>query len=543
MQSKLRREHFGWKTYLILLSVILVQICFIVYQVTQKNGYHIDEIYSFGLSNSYDRAFLNADNAAQNHWIDSKYFDDYLTVQSDERFSYDSVYKNQVQDVHPPLYYMALHTISSFFPDQFSKWPAEILNIVFFTIIQVFLFLLSMRIFRKDAVLSLSVVILYGCSMIAIDTIVFIRMYAMLTMWTVISFYLHIRLMEENSRLRHLVPIFLVTFFGCLTHYYFLVLSFFLALISCTNFILKKRFKSGLVYAVGMILSVSAMIGYFPSVVEHLFGNRLVGNQTLHNVQDSLGAMRRFSSFAVQTIFGFLGTKYIFVLTLLLFLCLFSMAIFKILKDKKSDLLKATIKINMSSVYVSICILLTFLVISVIAFDAYSRYVYFIMPIIALCVIAAAQVLATLARINVKRFGAITLSVVIFIASYNFVFRSSSYLFNDAYVNAKIVSGYKDNYGILFCEDNSNPVLTSESISLREIKGLYCTNESNARNFRSIVLGKDIDDGMVIWIDTNKYWSSGYDAEQIIGTILNVSGFTQSKLLYETGLAEVYYVD
>ena len=49
-------------------------------------------------------------------------FKDYLTVNKGEEFKLGSVIYNQTHDSHPPLFYLVLHLISSFFPGEFSKW-------------------------------------------------------------------------------------------------------------------------------------------------------------------------------------------------------------------------------------------------------------------------------------------------------------------------------------------------------------------------------------------------------------------------------------
>ena len=59
-------------------------------------------------------------------------FMDYFTVQRGHEFDYATVWKNQSEDVHPPLYYVFVHTISSFFPGSFSKWFGLAVNILFY---------------------------------------------------------------------------------------------------------------------------------------------------------------------------------------------------------------------------------------------------------------------------------------------------------------------------------------------------------------------------------------------------------------------------
>ena len=129
--------------YMILAGIILIQLLYSTFMfVYKKNGTHSDEIWSYGLANSYYKPFVYLpDGIYQDEyrggyegsditgkWIDGKVMNDYVTVQKGERFTYGSVYHNQVLDHHPPLYYSILHTICSFFPDRFSFWYAYAIN-------------------------------------------------------------------------------------------------------------------------------------------------------------------------------------------------------------------------------------------------------------------------------------------------------------------------------------------------------------------------------------------------------------------------------
>lgn len=162
-----------------ILALIITVLCFIMlFFVNQKEGYHCDEIFSFGSSNSafnniywaykqdagtnklikeevvegknivesfkqlkyyfldhpeerekYEKAVL--DELPEHSWKTKEEAQNYVKAQNN-RFNYASVYYNQVQDVHPPLFYMLVHTVSSIFNNTFSKYIIFSINIVFF---------------------------------------------------------------------------------------------------------------------------------------------------------------------------------------------------------------------------------------------------------------------------------------------------------------------------------------------------------------------------------------------------------------------------
>ena len=103
------RRQIAEKWFVAVLIGIQVLVLFLF--ACQKKGYFIDEIYSWGLSNGYYKPFITSYDTIFEYWLDGEEFQDYMTVQQGEKFSYASVYDNQTQDVHPPLYYMSMHTI------------------------------------------------------------------------------------------------------------------------------------------------------------------------------------------------------------------------------------------------------------------------------------------------------------------------------------------------------------------------------------------------------------------------------------------------
>ena len=153
----------------------------------RKDGFDIDEFFTYGLANSYHQPFLNTETG---HWISGKAFSDYLTA-SGHAHEYLNVYENQIADVHPPLYYLFVHAVCSVFRNPpFTKWTGIGLNLFFFSLTQLGLLLLSARLLSDGERLTLTPSallpgLLYGLGAGAASSVVFIRMYAMMTMWAV----------------------------------------------------------------------------------------------------------------------------------------------------------------------------------------------------------------------------------------------------------------------------------------------------------------------------------------------------------------------
>ena len=133
-----------------------------------------------------------------NIFLDTDILNNYLTVQKDNDFSYYNIYKNLEVVEHPPLYFILLHTISSFDAGNFSKWHAGILNFILFILIYIMLFKLAKQLL-KDEKMALCAVALWGFSEIGIDTAIFLRMYILQTLLSICLVYETLKILDKNS--------------------------------------------------------------------------------------------------------------------------------------------------------------------------------------------------------------------------------------------------------------------------------------------------------------------------------------------------------
>lgn len=256
--------------YIILIFIILAELIYTTYRFSsEKEGLHSDEIWCYGLANSYYQPFIymqdgvfiedmtEEDIINFNEWVSGDVFSDYVTVQEDERFSYASVYHNQTLDHHPPLYYMLLHTVCSFFPDSFSVYYAYFLNCIFLAITQLFLFKLSKLLLKSDN-MALLVCILYGGGTGALSTFIFLRQYSLLTALTVMYTYFNAALFYSDgfNLKKRLPPIAVTAFSAFMTHYYAIAYIGVFTACFCIYFLCKKRFKKMFVYGGSILVTL-----------------------------------------------------------------------------------------------------------------------------------------------------------------------------------------------------------------------------------------------------------------------------------------------
>ena len=183
--------------------------------IDKKQGFHTDEVFSYGTSNCDDsnvyqvyggkdpdnEMFLDRNpfktisnviyynlhkvefeekydeikSTKQSVWRAREEAIEYVTLDKDELFNYFIVYYNTGEDVHPPLFYFAVHFVSSLMLGHFSKYIIFFVNLVFL-LLTLWVIRKILLILRKEY-LIIPVTIFYGLSQGAISTVMFQRMY------------------------------------------------------------------------------------------------------------------------------------------------------------------------------------------------------------------------------------------------------------------------------------------------------------------------------------------------------------------------------
>ena len=281
------------KPYLLLILLIAAQLIYTSFCfVTKKQGCHSDEIWSYGLANSYYQPFIYMKDGVfiddmtvddvinYNEWESGKVFKDYITVQPGERFAYGSVYHNQTLDHHPPLYYMLLHTVCSFFTNSFSLYYSFFLNCIFLTVTQVFLYKLSKLILKSDHA-ALLPCILYGAGTGALSTFVFLRQYSLLTALGVMYTYFSAKLyLSENFDLKkHLAPVLITSFLMFMTHYNSIAYVGIFTACMCIYLLCKKKIKKLFIYGGSQLATLGLFFAVYPAGWKQIMGNQFSGEK------------------------------------------------------------------------------------------------------------------------------------------------------------------------------------------------------------------------------------------------------------------------
>lgn len=324
--------------YAIQLVVMTVILIIMSVFVMKKEGYHMDEVLSFELANAeytpwivpyqpegrfatfvyqeietgdywetmgnwirytLDYWINGEDSFAYNYegnvyvqavWIDRDDFLEFVATGDRDRFNFVSVYYNVIRDTHPPLYYMALHLSASLFPGKMLPWIGSLVNLAAMTVTCIFL-LKTGELLTGGKRAGTIAMLFYCLSAGGIATVLLIRMYSMLTMFCVISLYLHLKKWKMGDYRCHNTALILITVYGFWTQYYFVFFAIFLALVSILGLLASKKVPLAGYYLRSMVLA--AMIGLcgFPYAVSDV----LEGNVGKGVLQSLLSGMSEFT--------------------------------------------------------------------------------------------------------------------------------------------------------------------------------------------------------------------------------------------------------
>lgn len=253
----------------ILVFICALQLAVSIFWGSKKSYLFFDEVFSYKAANStndLDSEFL------ENTWMDESWFLNFMSADSEHRFEYSIPYQNQVEDVHPPLFYLFLHTTCSMIPEEFSYWAGISVNILFFVGCTIVLYFLGKEIFGNPTC-GLLVGLLYAVSYGGINTMVYIRMYMLLTLMTLLHALVYIKYFEAKVvDWKAYAYLALTLVLGVLSQYYFLFVAFFFGIWYTIKLFFEKRYQVLCRYILTVAISAVGSLIIWPSMIIHLFG-------------------------------------------------------------------------------------------------------------------------------------------------------------------------------------------------------------------------------------------------------------------------------
>ena len=540
------------KIEIVVISIIIIlQTLIYIFVGTKKSYIHMDEAYSMGLA-SYDRVEIQDNEDFYNTWHSKEYYEDYISVQENEKGRYAQVYENQKNDVHPPLYYLFLRIAMGFSKNGYSKWSGIVVNIIIFIGITLLTYLILQELLKnekyskeKSAILAL----ISAITMASLTNVIYIRMYALSTFNIMLTTFLHMKLIKcgkLNSKL--LICIGLSALFGSLTHYYYLFFLAMMYLIFAIKFAKEKNWENLGFYTLTMVIAAIISLAIFPYSINHMFfGYRGQGvidkfkdiSMFFENIKNYLAKVNRFCFNGIG--FGIL----------LLEICAYIYLKMRkiILKNTKKDLIendkcldKYEVVQNKEHLYKCKIILAPtlfyFLLVAVASPWIELRYIMPICSLIFIIGIYFAYIL--LKNIFSERVTNILLSVILIsIMISPAIFKiEPEVMFSDKKEIVECLSK-ELNLPTLYVFYSENNRFLDDIFLFAKLDNSYIAKdlEYTEETINQIFEGKDISKGIIIFINKDD------GNEKVLEPLCNTLNFKNVKFLKRMNACNVYYID
>lgn len=444
----------------IIIAILILQLLLSLFIANKKDYLFFDEFFSYASANNIA---IDESELPENEWLDKNWYLEYISATEKHKFEYAIPYRNQVEDVHPPLFYFFLHTACSMVPGQFSYLAGVGFNIIFFLCSTVVLFLISKEVFAND-ICALVISFLYAISYGGLNTMVFVRMYMLLTLMTLLHIYVYLRFFEkEEISIKGCLLLMLTLLGGVLTQYYFLFIAFWLGAWYTIRYILKRQYRNLTKYLVTVFGSAAISLIIWPSMITHLFlGGR--GQEAQSNLFSLDGYLP-----ALKEMFRILSNEMFTNLLPVILICLGILLVISVIKKNSID-----VKLWKRAAVIIFTCIGYYAVVSKAAPYLVERYMMPVYPLVYLLVVGASYML--FAKFIPEKFAG-TLCVIGFagLSAIHIVHSGVPYTFEKNQNNVErheIVEQYQDNYA-LYISDNKGAHFFDAVQILKEYKGYY----------------------------------------------------------------------
>lgn len=511
--------------------VIVIQTVVYTFAGINKAYFHMDEMYSYGLAN-YDRVQIYENDDFYNQWHDAAYYKDYIVVNEDEQGDFAPVYNNQRDDVHPPLYYLLLRMGMELTPGEFSKWTGIIINILAFAVNSVFLYLVALKLVRKEVgreVKAFALTLVAALSLASISTVMYIRMYAMLTMFVTITAWLHLKLAESKKlEWKLLVPVGIMALLGVLTQYYYIFFLLPLFIMMVVRYAKAKRMRELWAY-VGVLAGAAAVsLVIWPYSVQHMFfGYRGLG---------VIGNLLNFTHLGEQVgIFAGMLVLYGFHYLLpAILIAMFALAIWGLKRGKKLEISKTE---DLSYGLVLWPTLIFFLIAAIASPFQDLRYIEPMCGLAVVVVMCGLYKLLNL-RWDTKKCNVIMAVVMALMLVLPVPLKIEP---NVEYSRFKELTQYvetKKDVPTIFLYNPANERILDDLTIFAELDESYVMHhqEYTKANFEKVLKGKDLADGLLVFANY------GDGNEQYLKVLRETTGLTEQDYIFRTNSADLYFL-
>lgn len=468
--------------------ICLILICILMFfWIDKKEGFHTDEVFSYGTSNCDDSNVyqiyggkdpdnemmldksiiktianvihynLNKDEFESEYeeirktkssvWRTREEAKEYVTLDKDEIFNYFVVYYNTGEDVHPPLFYFVVHLVSSLIVGNFSKYIIFSINLVFL-ILTLWIIRKIFCVLKKEH-LIIPATLLYGLSIGAISTVMFQRMYMMLTFFTVCFLYVNLKIYLNDFKLDKKLKwqLCLTILFGFLTQYYFCIYAALVALLMLIFMIRRKDKENIKRYIIQFIkMAIIGIVIFIPCIYHIFFSYRGIGG-----VESEFNFIQKLYALVKNIFTAQFGSIYLGIV------CILIIAIIAFVKRK-------SVKNKELLLMIILPVIINILIIGKLVPYRSVRYVMNVLPLISIIIILILDRLF----IDKKKCSIVLTILSILLCMFSNLITTPSYLYVDYKEYKEIANKYKNHKFVFVCDGVFNHLKNIEELMIYE---------------------------------------------------------------------------
>jgi hypothetical protein len=516
------------KENIALIVILAIQLIVYIFMGVQKSYIHMDEAYSIGLTN-YDKVEITDNENFYGNWHNSAYYEDYLSISQEEVKDLKPVYENQKNDVHPPFYYLLLRIAYSFHLNEFSKWPGIILNIIIFICSNILIYKILTKIIKNKKI-ALLMCLVSGLVISSLESVTYIRMYALNSFILLAIAYLHIlNYKKEELDIKNLILIGTATLIASLTHYYNIIYIGIIYLIYAIIYLKNKQYKNLRKYTLTMVIAAICSLAIFPYSIKHIFmGYRGQGVlETFKEPSKMISNLANYITILNEKVFN--GTLWLIAIFLV------GVCIFKLVKNKQ-----ITIKVqNEKLLLIIIPAIIYFLFVAVSSPYTEIRYIIPVCNFIFIFVIY--ELYEVINKILKEERNSDILISIILILILVMPLKTNAKIDNLYLQRKEIVSQVTEKYEkiptIYLFNSNQNRFL-DDIYMFTKINESYIlkVKDASTEKVQEILQNKDISNGIVVWVN------EGFEKKQYLEMIKNSNNFKNCEHIQRMNACDIYYI-
>lgn len=509
----------------IVLSIVF--FCFLVFIGSKKEGFYVDEYFSFLLANTSVGEILAIQD--RNTFTGQELLDMFYVQDEADRFDFGTAWENQANDNHPPLFYAMIHFVSSLTMHRFDMITVGLAINIILAMITFWVLMKLAGLFVENKMLAPVYALISCCTCYFIDTVTFVRMYMVLVLFTVLFIYILCKQIDQDDyRPAFYVQLYLVTFFGVFSQYFFLIMLVFGCLTFMVHLLSKKKWKELIWGVVSVCAALVTVYICFPACVDHLlFSQR--GTEAFRNAGAS-DFTRRLSSMGAivnNDIFGGIGVVVIVVLlvALILYVCGWKK---QIANMQRLDYKYAILLIPA---------MLSFCVISKIAPGSTDRYIMETMPFISLGAFFMIRLLFS-GISNKKLVDGGILALMAVCAVISFRDNALDYLYEHTEENKQVIEQYGTDTKCIYLY--AEKAVYRTQCNLLELRDMTDITFYNHSDFLLYTTDFSQYDQLILF---NTMVMTGEERDSIAQAAAEKGQYTSCKKISATGYASAYLLE